>query len=90
MDEQDAAQIARTIEAERPELTVAGIRRVRVDGAFNWTIDVIHRGTGRMTSLEEKDLWRQKLDELHDHDGGRPSGEADLDAARVREVDRRS
>jgi hypothetical protein len=65
MDFAAATELSHDIEAAFPALTVAGFRRLRPDSrGDDWALDVINLGSGRMETVDEKDLWRERLTRL--------------------------
>jgi hypothetical protein len=65
MDFRTATRIAELLEANQPDLKVAGIKQVRRDGKRpTWAIDVVNLGNGKMASLDEKDYWPARLREI--------------------------
>ena len=61
----EATRVAREIEINNPELVIAGMRQLRRRGSRpTWVIDVGNRFTGRMVSLDERDHWTRRLQEI--------------------------
>jgi hypothetical protein len=65
MDFRAATRVSQTLEANNPELVVAGIRQVQRKGKRpTWAVDVVNRLNGKMISLDEKDDWTQQLRQI--------------------------
>jgi hypothetical protein len=64
LDRETATQVGRDIEANNPELVVVDVRLVWRDGRSVWTIDVVNRTNGRITSLDDHDDWTRRLQEI--------------------------
>ena len=64
LDLQTAREAARAIEANNPELVVAGIRRIWQTRGYAWTIDVVNLSSGSMTSLAGQDDWSSRLQSI--------------------------
>lgn len=62
LDLETAKRVGQSVELNNPELVVAGVRRS--PGSQSWTIDVVNRYTGQMTSLSDHDHWARRLQEI--------------------------
>ena len=61
----EATRVAREIEINNPEVIIAGVRQLRRRGSGpTWVIDVVNRSSGRMVSLDQRDHWTRRLQEI--------------------------
>jgi hypothetical protein len=64
MDFHTATELAKEVEAKDNTLVVAGFRRMRTEDPDSWALDIVNAKTGRMITLDEKDLWPERLREV--------------------------
>jgi hypothetical protein len=64
MDFETAFQLSKQIEVAQPDLIVMGFRRLRAEAPDSWALDIMHRETQKVATVDEKDLWEARIAEI--------------------------
>jgi len=59
-----AVELSKHIEETKPDLIVMGVRRLRADALDSWALDIMHRDTQKVATVDEKDLWEARIAEI--------------------------